>query len=105
MKARIALLTSGAALAGMVVTSAQTAWLREPGPTPGVTLYNISKNTAKLASVFPQVAVSRSNPNLVAVAWRRYGLPIDTNALKEDRIAECYVSISKDGGQTYTSRN
>jgi hypothetical protein len=77
----------------------------EPGATPGVLLANISKNTAQFASVFPQVSVSRSNPNLVAVAWRRYGLPIDIHALKGARVAECFVSISADGGQTFTERN
>jgi hypothetical protein len=77
----------------------------EPGATPGVMLTNISKNTAQFASVFPQVAVSRSDPNLVAVAWRRYSLPIDIHALKAGRIAECYISISTDGGQTFTARN
>src|SRR5687768_3303389 len=77
----------------------------EPGATPGVLLTNISKNTVRFASVFPQVAVSRSNPNLVAAAWRRYSLPIDTNALKGTRVAECYASISTDGGQTFTERN
>jgi hypothetical protein len=105
MKVRTVSLTVGFALAGLIVSSAQTPGLIEPGLTPGVELVNISKNTAKFASVFPQVAVSRSNRNLVAVAWRRYGLPIDTNALREDRIAECHVSISKDGGKTFTSRN
>jgi len=87
----------------MIVASAQTP--PEPGATPGVVLTNISKNTSKFASVFPQVAVSRSNPNLIAVAWRQYNLPIDTNALKEDRIAECHVAISKDGGQNFTDKN
>ena len=56
------------AVTGVMVVSAQTP--PEPGATPGVVLTNISKNTAKFASVFPQVAVSRKNPNLVAVAWR-----------------------------------
>jgi hypothetical protein len=87
----------------MICGSAQTP--PEPGATAGVVLTNISKNTKKFASVFPQVAVSRSNPNLIAVAWRQYNLPIDTNALKEDRIAECHVSISRDGGQTFKDRN
>ena len=107
MKARtvwIAVFTVAAALTGMIAASlAQTP--PEPGATPGVVLTNISNNGAKFASVFPQVAVSRTNPNLVAVAWRRYGLPIDTNALREDRVAECHVSISKDGGKTFTTRN
>ena len=91
------------AVTGVMVVSAQTP--PEPGATPGVVLTNISKNTAKFASVFPQVAVSRKNPNLVAVAWRQYNLPIDTNALKEDRVAECHVAISRDGGQTFVDRN
>jgi hypothetical protein len=90
-------------LFGIIQMVAQTP--PEPGATPGVELTNISKNTKKFASVFPQVAVSRVDPNLVAVAWRQYNLPIDTNALKEDRVAECHVSISKDGGQTFKDRN
>src|SRR5215216_7889215 len=77
----------------------------EPGATPGVLLTNISKNAPQFASVFPQVAVSRTNPKLVAVAWRRYNLPIDVHALKGDRVAECYVSVSRDGGQTFTEQN
>src|SRR5262245_42358637 len=100
---RTALLTTAAAFVGIIVGAAQTP--PEPGATPGVVLTNISKNTPKFASVFPQVAVSRSNPDLVAVAWRQYNLPIDTNALKEDRIAECHVAISKNGGQTFTDKN
>jgi hypothetical protein len=86
-----------------VVLSAQTP--PEPAATPGVVLTNISRNTAKFASVFPQVAVSRSNRQLVAVAWRRYNLPIDTNALKADRVADCFLSLSKDGGRTFTERS
>jgi photosystem II stability/assembly factor-like uncharacterized protein len=91
------------AASGFGVFTVQTP--PEPGATPGVLLTNISKNSAVFASVFPQVAVSRANPNLVAVAWRRYNLPIDTNAPKPDRIAECYISISTDGGQTFIERN
>src|SRR5215471_7161262 len=102
-KLGIALLTVAASLSGMILAAGQTP--PEPGPTPGVLLTNISKNTAKFASVFPQVAVSRANPNLVAVAWRQYNLPIDTNALREDRIAECHVSTSTDGGDHFTDRN
>src|SRR5438093_1839317 len=102
-KVRIASFTALAALVGMIVASAQTP--PEPGATPGVALTNISKNTSKFASVFPQVAVNRANPNLIAVAWRQYNLPIDTNALRENRTAECHVSISKDGGQNFTDRN
>src|SRR5215510_11434632 len=102
-KFRKAWFTAAATFVVIMVASGQTP--PEPGATPGVVLTNISKNTAKFASVFPQVAVSRTNPNLIAVAWRQYNLPIDTNALKEDRVAECHVSISKDGGQTFKDRN
>ncbi len=77
----------------------------EPGLVAGVSVINISKNTPQFGSVFPQVAVSRSDNNVVAVAWRRYNLPVDTNALEKDRIAECHVAISKDGGGTFTDRN
>jgi hypothetical protein len=102
-KPRIPLLVACAALMGTTMAWAQTP--PEPGIPAEVTLTNISKNTAKFASVFPQVAVSRSNPNLVAVAWRRYNLPIDTNALREDRVAECHVAISKNDGKSFTDRN
>jgi hypothetical protein len=77
----------------------------EPGATAGVLITNISRNEVKFASVFPQVAVSRTDPAFVAVAWRRYGLPVDTNAAKRARIAECYLSISRDGGETFVERN
>lgn len=77
----------------------------EPGLPAGISLVNISNNTPRFASVFPQVAVSRSNPNVVAVAWRRYNLPVDTNALEKDRVAECHVALSTDGGKTFTDRN
>ena len=100
---RIGLLSVSIALAGIIAAWSQTP--AEPGLTPGVILTNISHNTAKFASVFPQVAVSRANSSLVAVAWRQYNLPIDTNALREDRIAECHVSISKDGGEHFSDRN
>jgi hypothetical protein len=103
LKFHSALLVGVTLLIGMLAVSAQTP--PEPGLTPGVVLTNISNNTVKFASVFPQVTVSRADPNLIAVAWRQYNLPIDTNALREDRIAECHVSISKDGGQTFKDRN
>jgi len=103
LKFRTALVTGAGVLIAILAAAGQTP--PEPGLTPGVGLTNISKNTPKFASVFPQVAVSRANPELLAVAWRQYNLPIDTNALREDRIAECHISISKDGGQKFTDRN
>lgn len=107
MKTRIhrRLLAAAATLvlaAGAATAFAQTP--EEPGATPGVELTNISNNTAMFASVFPQVAVSRTDPDFVAVAWRQYSLPIDTNAV-EGRVAECHVAVSRDGGATWTDRN
>ena len=103
---KISALWAGGLLAGTALMfSAQAQTPPEPGATPGVEVINISKNTPNFGSVFPQVAVSRKDPNLVAVAWRQYGLPIDTNALRENRHAECYVSISHDAGKTFTARN
>jgi len=102
---RLRLSLSIVALTLIATAPAEAQTPPEPGLLAGISLVNISKNSPKFASVFPQVAVSRTNPNLVAVAWRQYNLPVDTNALEKDRVAECHVSISKDGGKTFTDRN
>jgi hypothetical protein len=78
-----------------------TATVAEHGSPPSPTLSNISGNTAQFGSVFPQVAVSPTDNNTVAVAWRQYTLPVDTNAPKDARTAECHVSVSGDGGKTF----
>src|SRR5439155_10521863 len=64
---------------------------------------NISHTAALFATGVPQVAVSRVDPDLVAVAWRKYGLPINTNAgaAPGERTADCHVAVSADGGQTF----
>ena len=51
--------------------------------------------------------MSRRDPNLVAVAWREYGLPINTNAGAGpgERTADCHVSVSTDGGNTFHDTN
>jgi hypothetical protein len=76
------------------------------GGPPGqeISLVNISQTTEFFATAVPQVAVSRVDPNLVAVAWRKYGLPINTNAgaAPGERTAECHVAVSTDGGSTFT---
>jgi hypothetical protein len=76
-----------------------TAW------ADAISLVNISRNGVLFGSVFPQVKVSPINPNVVAVAWRRYGLPIDTNADKNARTADCHVSVSLDSGDTFRDTN
>lgn len=94
-----------AILAGSLLGPASAQTPPEPGIAAGIVLTNISRNNAKFASVFPQVTVSRADPNLVAVSWRQYNLPIDTNALRENRVAECHIAISRDGGKSFTDRN
>jgi hypothetical protein len=87
-------------LAAVLASSAQAQHLPEPGATPGVELINISKVPHdKFISVFPMVAVSRGNPDLVAVAWRQWNLPSDTDA--PDFNAQCHLSLSRDGGKTF----
>jgi hypothetical protein len=91
---------------GLVVLSANpgSAWAAK-GPAKEISLVNISRLTVNSASAFHRVAVSRQDPNLVAVAWRDYGLPINTNADADSRRAECHVSISTDGGDTFHDTN
>ncbi|MEV4620587.1 hypothetical protein AB0J74_17995 [Asanoa sp. NPDC049573] len=67
----------------------------------GASLVNISAVSNSFATGVPQVAISRSDPNLVAVAWRKYALPINTNADVGDRTAECHVAVSNNGGRTF----
>ncbi len=73
----------------------------EPGVSPGVTLIDISKNDAAFSSAFPSLAVNAENDEELGIAWRVYSLPIDTNAPKGMRTAECHVSLSTDGGETF----
>jgi len=84
---------------------AQAQMPPEPGAAAGIELTNLSKNTPKFASVFPKLAVNRANPNIVVVAWRRHSIPVDTAMPVPPRYAECFVSISKDGGKTFVDRN
>ena len=77
----------------------------EPGASPGVVLVNLTRNSPKTQAAQPTLAVDLNNDNVVAVAWRRYGLPIDTNALKGVRIADCHISISKNGGRSFKDKD
>jgi hypothetical protein len=88
-------------MTALVATAALAQTPAEPGASRGVELVNISKNNSNTTSALPTVVVSPVNDNLVAFAWRRYGLPIDTNALKGVRVADCHVSVSTDGGKTF----
>lgn len=74
-------------------------------PEKEISLVNISATTESFTTAVPQVAVSRTDPNLVAVAWRKYGLPINTNADVGERTADCHVSVSTDGGRTFHDTN
>ena len=80
------------------------AWAGPMVTWQGISLVNISQASEFLVTGVPQVAVSRVDPNLIAVAWRKYGLPINTNAGANpgERTADCHVAVSTDGGQTFT---
>jgi hypothetical protein len=95
--------SSLACLGGLaLLLPAQSA---EPGASPGVDIIDISNNSQQFASAFPFVEVSPKDDNLVAVAWRLYSLPIDTNAPKGSRTADCHIAISRDGGRTFHDSN
>ena len=83
------------------------AWAGPMLTWQGISLVNISQTSEFFTTGVPQVAVSRVDPNLIAVAWRKYGLPINTNAGANpgERTADCHVSVSTDGGQTFTDTN
>jgi hypothetical protein len=83
----------------------QTRLPGEPGASPGVSLIDISKNSPAYSSAFPSLALNSRNDQEIAVAWRLYSLPIDTNAPRGSRTAECHVSISADGGKTFRDVN
>lgn len=87
------------------MTLPQTRLPSEPGASAGVTLYDISKNGPLLSSAFPTLAVNPKNDREVGVGWRVYSLPIDTNAPKGSRTAECHVSLSADNAQTFHDYN
>jgi len=90
----------------MLGTIYDGAWAGSP-PGKEISLVNISQTTEFFATAVPQVAVSRVDPDVVAVAWRLYGLPINTNAGAGpgERTADCHVAISTDGGTTFHDTN
>src|SRR6266480_4406602 len=64
----------------MLGTHYDAAWAGPMVTWQGISLVNISQTSQFFTTGVPQVAVSRVDPNLIAVAWRKYGLPINTNA-------------------------
>ena len=70
-----------------------------------VSIVNISQNAPTFGSVFPEVKASPTDPNVVAVAWRRYALPVDTNGDQNSRTADCHVSVSFDAGEIFRDTN
>jgi hypothetical protein len=91
-----------AAVVSLIVlgTSPGIAWAGGR-TTKDISLVNISALSKSFATGVPQVAVSRVDPKLVGVAWRKYGLPINTNADVGQRTADCHVAISTNGGRTF----
>ena len=102
---RICAVGLAVAASGMLTAKAQTRLPNEPGTSPGVALTDISKNGPGFSSAFPNLAVSPKDDQTIAIAWRVYSLPINTNAPKGSRTAECHVSISTDGGRTFRDSN
>ena len=80
---------------------------KDKGKDKEISLVNVSKFSVNSASAFHRVVVSRTDPDLVAIAWREYGLPINTNAgaAPGERTADCHVSVSKDSGKTCHDTN
>src|SRR5690242_10362484 len=97
---RKALAATAAVSLTLLCTTQGPAWAGN-GPGQNISLINISAASASFTTGVPQVAVSRVDPNLVAVAWRKYGLPINTNAAIGDRTADCHVAVSTDGGNSF----
>lgn len=93
-------MTAAAGLALLLGATQGRAWAGS-SPEQEISLVNISATTPSFATGVPQVAVSPVNTDVVAVAWRKYGLPINTNAGVGDRTAECHVKVSTDGGKTF----
>ena len=89
----------------LALTFSQARLPGEPGASAGLTFVDISRNDATLSSAFPSLAVNARNDQELGIAWRVYSLPIDTNAPKGSRTAECHVSISTDGGETFRDSN
>lgn len=106
-QASLRLCAAGLVLVGarVALMEAQTRLPDEPRASPGVTLIDISKNGPEFSSAFPNLAVSPKDDQTIAIAWRVYSLPINTNAPKGSRTAECHVSISTDGGRTFRDSN
>jgi len=92
-------------IAGLLIAGAWAQTPAEPGASPGVELRDISQNGPQFASAFPFVSVSPKYDKTVLIGWRLYSLPIDTNAPKGSRTAECHLAISRDGGATFTDTN
>jgi hypothetical protein len=92
-------------IAGLLIVGARAQTPLEPGASLGVELKDISQNGPQFASAFPFVAISPKYDGTVLIGWRLYSLPIDTNAPKGSRTAECHVAISKDGGATFKDTN
>lgn len=89
----------------LALTMSQTHLPGEPGASVGVSLIDISGNEPAFSSAFPSLAVNPQNDRALAIAWRVYSVPIDTNAPKGSRTAQCNVSISTDAGQTFRNSN
>ncbi len=92
------------AAVAMLFSLSVTAMAAEPGDAypEGAWLVNLSNNGADGASGFSTFAVNHNNPDQIAVGWRVYGLPTNTKAAIGDWVGDFHLSVSDDGGKTFT---
>lgn len=68
----------------------------------GARLVNLSNNSSDVASCFSTFSVNPNNPDQIAVGWRIYGLPTNTKAGIDEWVGDFHLSVSDDGGKTFT---
>ena len=100
MKRWLAILAALALLATLGVTA--LAAEPEDAYPEGAWLVNLSNNGTDGASCFSVFAVNHNNPDQIAVAWRIYGLPTNTKAAIGEWVGDFHLSVSDDGGKTFT---
>ena len=100
MKRWLAVLAAVALLASVGVTA--LAAEPEDAFPEGAWLVNLSNNGTDVASCFSTFSVNPANPDQIAVGWRMYGLPTNTKAGIGDWVGDFHLSVSDDGGKTFT---
>ncbi|MDD6212303.1 MAG: sialidase family protein [Clostridiales bacterium] len=77
-------------------------WTGKASFPKGAWMVNLSHNESNVASCFSTFSVNANNPKQIAVGWRKYGLPTNTKAGIGDWVGDYHLSVSEDGGKTFT---